>query len=52
MVGFRAEWLSGEIECDPTEILDAQWFTRDALPNIPPPISIARKLIDAWIAEI
>jgi NAD+ diphosphatase len=50
MVGFTAEWQSGEIDIDPTEIVDAQWFRRDALPAIPPPISIARKLIDAWIA--
>jgi NAD+ diphosphatase len=51
MVGFRAEWAGGDIVCDPTEILDAQWYRRDELPNIPPSISIARKLIDAWIAE-
>lgn len=51
MIGFRAEWQSGEIQCDPTEIMDAQWYRRDALPNIPPRISIARKLIDEWIAE-
>jgi NAD+ diphosphatase len=50
MIGFRAEYLSGDIVCDPTEIVDAQWFTRDALPPIPPPISIARKLIDVWLA--
>jgi NAD+ diphosphatase len=51
MVGFMAEWSSGEIEIDPVEIVDAQWFTRDELPPIPPPISIARKLIDAWLTE-
>jgi len=51
MVGFMAEWSSGEIDIDPAEIVDAQWFTRDDLPPIPPPISIARKLIDAWLAE-
>jgi NAD+ diphosphatase len=49
MVGFTAQWSSGEIEIDPTEIVDAQWFTRDDMPPIPPPISIARKLIDAWL---
>ena len=49
MIGFTAEWQSGEIEIDPTEIVDAQWFHRDALPNVPPRISIARKLIDAWV---
>ncbi len=51
MVGFTAEWVSGEIVCDPTEIVDAQWFSRDELPNIPPRISIARKLIDAWLEQ-
>jgi NAD+ diphosphatase len=53
MVGFTAEWQSGEIEIDPTEIVDARWFRRDELPMIPPSISIARKLIDAWLtAEV
>jgi NAD+ diphosphatase len=51
MLGFRANWLSGDIVCDPTEIMDAQWYRRDELPNIPPRISIARKLIDMWVAE-
>ena len=50
MLGFHAQWVSGDIEIDPKEIADAQWFHRDALPNIPPRISIARKLIDAWLA--
>jgi NAD+ diphosphatase len=51
MVGFTAKWKSGEIDIDATEIVDARWFRRDELPPIPPPISIARKLIDAWLAE-
>lgn len=51
MIGFTAEWASGDIVCDPTEIMDAQWFRRDDLPSIPPRISIARKLIDAWLAD-
>ena len=49
MIGFCARWTGGEIQCDPTEIIDAQWYTRDALPPIPPAISIARKLIDEWV---
>ena len=49
MVGFTAAWKSGEIEIDPAEIVDAQWFRREEMPPIPPPISIARKLIDAWL---
>jgi NAD+ diphosphatase len=49
MLGFRARYVGGDVVCDPTEILDAQWFRRDALPLVPPEISIARKLIDAWV---
>ena len=49
MIGFTARLESGEIECDPTEIVDANWYARDDLPAIPPGMSIARKLIDAWL---
>lgn len=52
MIAFTADWESGEILVDPSEIADAKWFTVDALPNIPPSLSIARRLIDAWIAEV
>jgi NAD+ diphosphatase len=51
MLGFRAVYESGEIVCDPAEIVDANWYRRDALPMIPPGMSIARKLIDGWLAE-
>jgi NAD+ diphosphatase len=50
MVGFFADYESGEIACDPAEIVDAGWYRRDAMPMIPPGISIARKLIDTWLA--
>jgi NAD+ diphosphatase len=50
MLGFEADYVSGDIVCDPSEIVDANWYTRDSLPNIPPGISIARKLIDRWVA--
>lgn len=52
MVGFTAEWESGEIVIDPKEIADAKWFAADALPTIPPRLSIARRLIDAWVEEV
>jgi NAD+ diphosphatase len=51
MLGFRATWLDGDIEIDPVEIVDAQWYRVDDLPQVPPGISIARKLIDAWVDE-
>ena len=50
MVGFTAEYDSGEINIDKKEILDAGWYTVDHLPAIPGPGSIARKLIDWFIA--
>ncbi|MFZ9629807.1 MAG: NAD(+) diphosphatase [Ilumatobacteraceae bacterium] len=51
MLGFTARWVGGEIECDPSEIVDAQWYRRGELPPIPPNISIARKIIDDWVAN-
>ena len=49
MVGFTAEWVGGEITIDETELADARWFTRDAMPNLPSPISISRRLIDDYL---
>jgi len=52
MVGFTADYAGGEIRVDPKEIVSAGWFRADALPpRIPDKISIARKLIDAFIKE-
>jgi NAD+ diphosphatase len=51
MIGFNAEYAGGELKPDPSEILDAGWFTADNLPQIPGKLSIARKLIDGWLAE-
>lgn len=49
MLGFTAEWESGDIVIDPEEIAEARWFDRDDLPMIPPGQSIARMLIDSWV---
>lgn len=51
MLGFRADWVHGDIVCDPTEIAEANWYRKNQLPSVPPGISIARKLIDHWLAE-
>jgi len=50
MIGFNARWAAGEIQVDPKELADAGWFTRETLPQIPPRLSIARRLIDAFLA--
>ncbi len=51
MVGFRAEAASAALEPDGIEILEAGWFGPDGLPPIPRRGSIARAMIDAWLAE-
>jgi NAD+ diphosphatase len=52
MIGFTAQWESGEIEVDGEEIKEAHFFRATELPMIPPRLSIARRLIDAWVTEI
>lgn len=52
MIAFTADWASGDIVIDREELSDAKWFAADALPAVPPPLSIARQLIDAWVAEV
>jgi NAD+ diphosphatase len=51
MLGFHARLARGEIACDGLEIAEAAWFGPDDLPQLPGPISIARKLIDDWVAR-
>lgn len=47
MVAFFADYAGGTITPDPAEIEAAHWFSRNALPLLPDPVSIARHLIDA-----
>ena len=51
MIGFTAQYADGDIRVDGTEILEAQWFPFDRLPKIPGKISIARELIDWFVAK-
>jgi NAD+ diphosphatase len=51
MVGFTAEWEAGELRPQPGEIEDARWFHPDALPLLPGPMSIARALIESFLAR-
>lgn len=51
MVGFTAEYASGDINIDNIEILEARWFTAEQLPLIPGIGSIARSLID-WFVQL
>jgi NAD+ diphosphatase len=51
MIAFTARHAGGEIKVDNEEIIEAKWFTADRLPNIPGKISIARSLIDWFVAK-
>lgn len=51
MIGFTAEYESGEITVDGEEISEAGWFGVDNLPELPSEVSIARKIIDWYIGK-
>lgn len=51
MIGFTAEYDSGEIRPDGLEIEDAKWFSVEELPVLPGKISISRRLIDYFLDE-
>jgi NAD+ diphosphatase len=51
MVAFTAEYAEGEIEIDGTEVVDAGWYGPQELPRIPDRVSIARRLIDWFVAS-
>lgn len=46
MLGFTARWLEGEIQLDTRELNHAAWYRWDQLPLLPPPGTIALRLIE------
>jgi len=65
MLGFRARATSYDIECDPNELKDAQWFTREQVLDmkefadaqgddirLPRKDSISRWLIQTWLDDV
>jgi NAD+ diphosphatase len=48
MIGFLARYAGGEIAIEQEELADARWFERTALPELPPPFTIARQIIELW----
>jgi NAD+ diphosphatase len=48
MIGFVAEFASGELRPDGDEIAEAAWFSPSDLPLLPSEMSIARALIESW----
>ncbi|MBZ0330437.1 NAD(+) diphosphatase [Halomonas sp. ANAO-440] len=52
MLGFFAEAATRRIRIDGVEIADAAWFMPERLPQLPPPYSISRALIETHLAEV
>ncbi|MFZ9562797.1 MAG: NAD(+) diphosphatase [Burkholderiales bacterium] len=52
MVAFTAEYAGREVKPDGVEIEEAAWFDAEALPNLPPSVSISRRLITTVAAEL
>ena len=51
MIGFTAEYESGDIKLQDEELCAGAFFDRDNLPEIPRKMSLARTLIDDWINQ-
>ena len=51
MLGFTADYANGDFALEDEEIDQAAWFTPDNFPQLPPKISIARRLIDDFAAR-
>ena len=50
MIGFTATYAGGSLKLQAEELSTGAFFTKDNLPEIPRKLSLARKLIDAWLA--
>lgn len=51
MVGFMAEYESGDIHLQRSELSRGAWFRYDNMPQIPQKLSIARRIIDKWLEQ-
>ncbi|HEX6548981.1 MAG TPA: NAD(+) diphosphatase [Candidatus Dormibacteraeota bacterium] len=51
MIGFNIQHARGEIQLQDSEIVDAGWFGTDGLPELPGRFSIARRLIEDFLAR-
>ncbi len=49
MVGYMADYDSGNVHLQQSELSKGRWFRYDQMPRIPPKLSIARRIIDAWL---
>ena len=51
MVGVHADYAGGNVSFADGELTDGSFFRADSLPEIPEGLSMARMLIDDWVAK-
>lgn len=51
MIAFTCTYAGGEIQLEKEEMAEADWYYADNMPRIPPKLSIARQLIDWFVAR-
>ena len=51
MVGFIADYAGGSIRLQDDELSSGNFYTKNNLPELPRKLSLARKMIDWWIAQ-
>lgn len=52
MTGFVMNYAGGEICLQQEELSHAAFFSRDGLPQLPHRLSLARRMIDCWLAKV
>ena len=52
MLGFHADYDSGDLVLQAEEISEAEWFSPANLPQVPPKSAISRWLIDDFCDEV
>lgn len=51
MLGFTAEYASGELRLQQSELRKGGWYDADNMPRVPRRLSIARRLIEDWLTR-
>jgi NAD+ diphosphatase len=51
MLGYFADFMSGDIMVDQNEIIAAAWYHYNQLPNVPPAATISGRLINAFVQQ-
>ena len=51
LVGFMADYVSGDLKLQTSELRAGGWYDVAHLPTLPERLSLTRKMLDAWADE-